>query len=62
MGIMKADDIGRIFSAIDIDDSGYITLDEFMEGMLWLVEGGSKGHLKLEKLMTSMHRKPQLFI
>jgi hypothetical protein len=57
MQIMKVDDIPKIFSALDIDDSGTITVDEFIEGLLWMVEGGTKEQLKLEKLMTSMHRK-----
>jgi voltage-gated sodium channel len=57
MQIMKVDDIQKIFSAIDVDDSGTVTVDEFIEGLLWMVEGGTKEQLKLEKLMTSMHRK-----
>ena len=57
MQIMKVDDIPKIFNALDIDDSGTITVDEFIEGLLWMVEGGTKEQLKLEKLMTSMHRK-----
>jgi hypothetical protein len=57
MQIMKVDDVAKIFIAIDIDDSGTVTVDEFIEGLLWMVEGGTKEQLKLEKLMTSMHRK-----
>jgi hypothetical protein len=61
MEIVKSDDYKHLFDMIDQDESGSIDIDEFVEGLLRLVEGNkvniAKEFLLVEKRLAVILRK-----
>jgi hypothetical protein len=59
MELVKSDDVAELFNAIDQDGSGEIELEEFIQGLMKIVEGGQNAmeFLRTEKMLRAQADK-----